>query len=62
MLARCAFYGVMFFAYLFNIYGISVIDASAIGSCIYIQPIFAAIIAMIFTCETYDWLNYLLLY
>lgn len=46
-----------FFAYLFNIYGVSVIGASATGSYIYTQPVFAAIIAMIFTGETYDWLK-----
>ena len=45
------------FAYLFNIYGISVIGASATGSYIYTQPVFAAIIAMVFTGETYDWLK-----
>ena len=49
--------GATFFAYLFNIYGISVIGASATGSYIYTQPVFAAIIAMVFTGETYDWLK-----
>ena len=49
--------GATFFAYLFNIYGISVIGASATGSYIYTQPVFAAIIAMIFTGETYDWIK-----
>jgi drug/metabolite transporter (DMT)-like permease len=51
--------GATFFAYLFNIYGISVIGASATGSYIYTQPVFAAIIAMVFTGETYDWLKLL---
>ena len=51
--------GATFFAYLFNIYGVSVIGASATGSYIYTQPVFAAIIAMIFTSETYDWLKLL---
>lgn len=51
--------GATFFAYLFNIYGVSVIGASATGSYIYTQPVFAAIIAMIFTGETYDWLKLL---
>lgn len=46
--------GATFFAYLFNIYGVSVIGASATGSYIYTQPVFTAIIAMIFTGETYD--------
>jgi drug/metabolite transporter (DMT)-like permease len=51
--------GATFFAYLFNIYGVSVIGASATGSYIYTQPVFAAIITMIFTGETYDWLKLL---
>ena len=49
--------GATFFAYLFNIYGVSVIGASATGSYIYTQPVFAAIIAMIFTGETLDWIK-----
>ncbi len=49
--------GATFFAYLFNIYGISVIGASATGAYIYTQPVFAAVIAMLFTGETYDWLK-----
>ncbi|MBV9963985.1 MAG: DMT family transporter [Parafilimonas sp.] len=49
--------GATFFAYLFNIYGVEVIGASATGSYIYTQPVFAAIIAMIFTGEAYDWLK-----
>jgi drug/metabolite transporter (DMT)-like permease len=51
--------GATFFAYLFNIYGISVIGASATGSYIYTQPVFAAIIAMLCMGETYDWLKLL---
>ncbi|WP_288095215.1 DMT family transporter [Hydrotalea sp.] len=38
--------GATFVAYLFNVYGISVIGASATGSYIYTQPVFAAIIAV----------------
>ena len=49
----------MFFTYLFNIYGISTIGASAAGSYINTQPIFAAIIAMMLRGETYDWLKLL---
>ncbi|HEY1870250.1 MAG TPA: DMT family transporter [Chitinophagaceae bacterium] len=49
--------GATFLAYLFNIYGVLHIGASATGSYIYTQPVFAAIIAMIFTGETYDWLK-----
>jgi drug/metabolite transporter (DMT)-like permease len=46
-----------FFAYLFNIFGVAVIGASATGSYIYTQPVFAAIIAIIFTGEKYDWIK-----
>lgn len=51
--------GATFFAYLFNIYGVSVIGAAATGSYIYTQPVFAAIIAIVFTGETYDWIKLL---
>jgi drug/metabolite transporter (DMT)-like permease len=51
--------GATFFAYLFNIYGVSVIGASATGSYIYTQPVFAATIAIIYTGETYDWMKVL---
>lgn len=40
-----------FFAYLFNIYGIKVLGASVSGSYIYLQPLFAAAIAMLFLSE-----------
>ncbi len=43
--------GATFFAYLFNIYGVKKIGAAATGSYIYTQPIFAAIIAIIFIGE-----------
>ena len=43
-----------FFAYLFNIYGVSVIGASATGSYIYTQPVFAALIAIFFAGEHLD--------
>ena len=49
--------GATFFAYLFNIFGVAVIGASATGSYIYTQPVFAAIIAIIFTGEKYDWIK-----
>lgn len=42
-----------FFAYLFNIYGVSVLGASATGAYIYTQPVFAAIIAMLFMGEEF---------
>lgn len=40
-----------FIAYLFNVYGLAVIGPSATGAYIYTQPVFAAIIAMIFMGE-----------
>ncbi len=44
-----------FFAYLFNVYGIKVLGASVAGAYIYIQPVFAAAIAMIFLHEPLEW-------
>lgn len=46
-------FGATFFSYLFNIYGVSVLGASATGAYIYTQPVFAAIIAMIFMGEEF---------
>ena len=43
--------GATFLAYLFNIYGIAVIGASATGSYIYTQPVFAAIVAIVLMGE-----------
>ncbi|MDB5202132.1 MAG: hypothetical protein JWQ27_1541 [Ferruginibacter sp.] len=40
-----------FLAYLFNVYGIKVLGASVAGTYIYSQPVFTAIIAMIFLGE-----------
>lgn len=40
-----------FLAYLFNVYGIKILGASVAGSYIYIQPVFATVIAMIFLKE-----------
>lgn len=40
-----------FLAYLFNVYGIKVLGAGVAGSYIYLQPVFAAIIAIIFLKE-----------
>jgi drug/metabolite transporter (DMT)-like permease len=48
-----------FLAYLCNIFGVSAIGASATGSYIYTQPVFTAILAIIFTGETLDWLKLL---
>jgi drug/metabolite transporter (DMT)-like permease len=42
-----------FLAYLFNIFGIRVIGAAATGAYIYTQPVFAAVIAMIFLGEAF---------
>lgn len=44
-----------FLAYLFNVYGIKVLGAGVAGSYIYIQPVFAAVIAMIFLHESLEW-------
>ena len=43
-----------FLAYLFNVYGIKILGASVAGAYIYIQPVFATIIAMIFLKEKLD--------
>lgn len=40
-----------FFAYLFNLYGIKSLGASVAGFYIYTQPVFAALIAMVFLHE-----------
>jgi len=46
--------GATFLAYLLNVYGISVIGASATGAYIYTQPVFAAVIAVIFAGEHFS--------
>lgn len=43
--------GGTFLAYLFNVFGIKILGASIAGTYIYSQPVFAAIIAMIFLKE-----------
>ncbi len=43
--------GGTFLAYLFNVFGIKILGASIAGTYIYSQPVFAAIIAMIFLHE-----------
>lgn len=45
--------GATFFAYLFNLYGIHRLGASITGTYIYTQPIFAAIIAVLFLNEVF---------
>ena len=47
--------GGTFLAYFYNIYGINHRGASATGAHIYTQPIFAAIIAIIFLGEHFSW-------
>jgi drug/metabolite transporter (DMT)-like permease len=44
-------------AYLFNVYGIAHIGPSATGAYIYTQPVFAAIIAIIFAGEHFSWVK-----
>jgi drug/metabolite transporter (DMT)-like permease len=44
-------------AYLFNVYGISIIGSSATGSFIYTQPLFTAAIAIVFTGEHFSWIK-----
>ncbi len=44
-----------FLGYLFNVYGIKVLGASVAGAYIYLQPLFAAIISMIFLKEKLEW-------
>lgn len=46
--------GGTFLAYLFNVYGIKILGASMAGTYIYSQPVFAAIIAMVFLNETLE--------
>ena len=50
----CVAVGATFLAYLLNVYGISVIGASATGAYIYTQPVFAAVIAIIFAGEHFS--------
>jgi drug/metabolite transporter (DMT)-like permease len=49
--------GATFIAYLWNLYGISVIGASATGAYIYTQPVFAALIAVLFTGEHFSFIK-----
>ena len=43
--------GGTFLAYLFNAYGITILGASVAGAYIYVQPVFATVIAMVFLKE-----------
>lgn len=51
--------GATFFAYLLNIYGLHHIQASATGAYIYLQPIFATVVAVIFLGEELTWVKIL---
>ena len=46
--------GATFVAYLFNVYGISALGASATGAYIYTQPVFAGLIAIAFAGEHFS--------
>ena len=46
--------GATFLAYLLNVYGINIIGASATGAYIYTQPVFAAVIAVVFAGEHFS--------
>jgi drug/metabolite transporter (DMT)-like permease len=46
--------GATFLAYLLNVYGISIIGSSATGAYIYTQPVFAAVIAIVFAGEHFS--------
>lgn len=46
--------GATFLAYLLNVYGINLLGASATGAYIYTQPVFAAIVAIVFTGEHFS--------
>lgn len=47
--------GATFFAYLFNIYGLTHLNPSTVGAYIYLQPVYAAVIAIIFLGEQLTW-------
>jgi drug/metabolite transporter (DMT)-like permease len=49
--------GATFLAYLFNIYGLHHLNASATGSYIYLQPIFSTVVAMVFLHEPFSWIK-----
>lgn len=46
-----------FLAYLFNLYGIQKLSASAAGAYIYTQPVFAGVTSMLFLGERLTWLK-----
>ena len=46
-----------FLAYLFNVFALNTLSASTVGSYIYLQPVFAAVIALTFFGETLTWVK-----
>lgn len=55
----CIAIGATFVAYLLNVYGISVIGASATGAYIYTQPVFAALTAIFFAGEHFSTVKFI---
>jgi|LakMenEpi03Aug12_release.lakeMendotaPanAssembly.Ray.scaffolds.fasta_scaffold87355_2 drug/metabolite transporter (DMT)-like permease len=51
--------GATFLAYLFNIHGLSRLNASAVGSYIYLQPLIASLVAALFLDESFTPLKFL---
>ncbi len=49
--------GATFLAYLLNVYGINILGASATGAYIYTQPVFAAIVAILFAGEHFSFVK-----
>lgn len=47
--------GATFGAYLLTVYSVSLIGSARYGAFIYTQPVFAAIVAMLFAGESYSW-------
>ncbi|MBU3677180.1 MAG: DMT family transporter, partial [Chitinophagaceae bacterium] len=47
--------GVTFFTYLWNIYALGILSSSIAGAYIYLQPVFAALIAVFMLNETATW-------
>lgn len=49
--------GVTFFTYLWNIYALRILSPAVAGAYIYLQPLFAAIIAIVFLHEPLGWIK-----
>ena len=50
---------VTFFTYLWNIYALRILSPSVAGAYIYLQPLFASLIAILFLRESLDWFKIL---